>query len=120
SYEGATLTELYIMDLSTKQTTCLNEGWDFQLSDMMASDVRYGTSHPGPFWSTDAQKLYFIGSTFGRTKLFEVTRQKELNVIYENNDHLFSVAYAPKNHTFILGISTPTDPCNFYLLKEDQ
>lgn len=120
SYKGATLNELYVTDLESLKTLCLSEQWDLQIGDYMISDVRLGASNTGPFWSSEENRLYFIGTDFGATKLYEVTMDGTLKVIYENNNHIYAAAYDPHHHQFLLGISTPSDPCNFYLLKDNK
>src|SRR5690606_9932701 len=66
---NATLTKLYIYDVDSKEHTCLSDGWDFQLGDMIAGDTRLGSSENGPVWSKDENRVFFIGSDKGATNL---------------------------------------------------
>src|SRR5699024_8326359 len=38
--------------------------------------------------------------------------------LYKDNNHVFSFTYSQRTDTFVLGISTPTDPGNFYRLDK--
>jgi acylaminoacyl-peptidase len=119
TYKGATLNELYIFDTVTKERVCLSEEWDMQLGDLMIGDTRLGQSEIGPVWSKDEQRLFFIATDFGATGLYEVTMDGELEVRYKNDNHVFGFTYDAESKSFILGISTPTNPCNFYHLTNE-
>ena len=41
----------------------------------------------------------------------------DLNILYKNDNHVFGFSSIQEN--FVLGISTPTDPCNFFWLKHN-
>lgn len=115
-YLNATLTELYVYDVQTKETVCLSEDWDFQLGDLMVGDTRLGGSEGGPVWSSDENKVFFIGSDNGAVNLYEVSLTGELKSLYQADSHVFGFSYHPTNESFVIGVSTPTVPCNFYLL----
>lgn len=117
-FAGATQHELYIFDVESKHRTCLSGDWDFQIGDVMIGDTRLGESESGPIWSADGQFLYFIATDFGATGLYKVDLNGELTTLYKKDSHVFGFSYRQKTHDFILGISTPTDPGNFYLLNE--
>ncbi|MFD2042852.1 S9 family peptidase [Ornithinibacillus salinisoli] len=116
THAGATLNELYVFDVKTGERTCLSTDWDFQLGDLMIGDTRLGTSTTGPVWSKDEDKLFFVGTDFGATGLFQVNLQGELEVLYKNDNHVFGFSYDGSSESFVIGVSTPTNPCNFYLL----
>ena len=117
-YAGATQNELYIFDIENKKHNCLSKDWDFQIGDVMIGDTRLGESETGPIWSDDGQKLYFIATDFGTTGLYEVDLTGELTTLYKQDSHVFGFSYRQNQNDFVLGISTPTDPGNFYLLDE--
>ncbi|GAB3798698.1 S9 family peptidase [Virgibacillus kimchii] len=116
-HKGATLNKLYLFDMATKKRTDLGTDWDMQLGDVMIGDTRLGQSETGPVWSSDEQRLFFIATDFGATGLYQVQLDGKLDVIYNNDNHVFGFSYHAESETFILGISTPTDPCNFYQLN---
>ncbi|HEY4600035.1 MAG TPA: S9 family peptidase [Cerasibacillus sp.] len=119
-YMGATLTKLYVFDLKNHTETCLSEQWDIQLGDAMIGDTRLGVSQTGPVWSQDEKSLYFIGTDRGATGIYTSDLSGHLKTIYSDNSHVFGFSYDPDTDAFIAGISTPTDPCNFYYLKNGQ
>lgn len=119
AYKGATLSELYVLNLDTEERICLSEAWDFAVGDYMIGDTRLGTSHTGPVWSKDEKEIYFVGSRNGATGLFAANLDKQLTALYEDNNHVFGFAYQQEKDSFILGISTPTNPGDFYLLEKD-
>ncbi|GGA85669.1 S9 family peptidase [Ornithinibacillus halotolerans] len=117
-YLNATLTKIYLYDVETKEHTCLSEGWDIQVGDMIAGDTRLGTSESGPVWSKEEDRLFFIGSNLGATNLYEVNLSGEIKERYNVDSHVFGFTYDPNNNSFVVGVSTPTVPCNFFLLNE--
>jgi dipeptidyl aminopeptidase/acylaminoacyl peptidase len=118
-FAGATLTELFIYDVSTKELSCLSEKWDFPLGDLIAGDTRLGASENGPVWAKDENHIFFIGSDNGATNLYEVSLQGELKELYNVDSHVFGFSYNATQERFLVGVSTPTNPCNFYLLDSN-
>ncbi|SFB21260.1 acylaminoacyl-peptidase [Lentibacillus halodurans] len=114
AYQGATLNDLFVFDAATGDRRRLSSDWDFQLGDAMIGDTRMGLSEIGPVWSHDENHLFFVGTDFGATGLYQSDLNGELTVLYNNNNHVFGFSY--NGETFILGISTPTNPCNFHRL----
>ncbi|WP_200416492.1 S9 family peptidase [Virgibacillus salexigens] len=119
AYKGATLTELYIFDCQSLEQTCLSTNWNFQLGDAMIGDTRLGTSETGPTWNQDGSTIFFIATREGATELHQIELTANHQVLYSDDNHVFGFTYDVVNDQLILGISTPTDPCNFYLLNED-
>ncbi|MUK88812.1 prolyl oligopeptidase family serine peptidase [Ornithinibacillus sp. L9] len=120
THAGATLNELYILDVESRERTCLSGEWDFQLGDLMIGDTRLGSSTTGPVWSKNEDKLFFIGTDHGATGLYQVNLQGELKVLYKNDNHVFGFTYDENTESFVIGVSTPTNPCNYYLLDHES
>ncbi|GAQ18983.1 prolyl tripeptidyl peptidase precursor [Oceanobacillus picturae] len=118
-YAGATLTEIYVFDLETGERTCLSQTWDIQLGDLMIGDTRLGQSEAGPVWAKDEKSLFFIATDQGSTGLYEVSLDKELTTLYEKDNHVFGFSYDQNKEAFVLGISSATNPCDFYYLEKD-
>ncbi|AIF42646.1 S9 family peptidase [Virgibacillus sp. SK37] len=119
TYAGATLTDLYIFDPVSHEKSILSAEWDIQLGDAMIGDTRLGNSESGPIWATDGESIFFLATDHGVTGLYQVSLTGELDVLYKENHHVFGFTYDAHSGSFILGISTPTNPCNFYHLKKD-
>jgi len=119
-YKGSTLTKLYILNVETNKHTCLSCTWDMLVGDAMIGDTRLGTANIGPSWSADEQMIYFIGTKNGATGLFATNCNGQLQTLYENNNHVFDFTYNQSTQSFILGISTPTNPGDFYLLTSNE
>lgn len=117
-YAGATLNDIFIIDIATLNKKCLSENWDIQLGDAMIGDMQLDQSTTGPVWSKDENHIFFIATDFGATGLYQVDLDGTLEVLYKDNNHVFGFSYDDLTDTFILGISTPTNPGNFY--KMDQ
>ncbi|MFZ3577376.1 S9 family peptidase [Virgibacillus sp. DJP39] len=120
AYKTATQDELFVIDVSSKTRVCLSESIDMQLGNLMIGDTLIGQSTTGPVWSHDENKLFFIASDFGATGLFEADLSGEIKVLYKDNNHVFGFAYHTNSDRFILGISTPTNPSNFYQLQNGE
>src|SRR5699024_11033789 len=113
-YAGATLNDLFIIDMTTREKVCLSDDWDMQLGDAMIGDMRLGQSTTGPVWSKDGQHIYFIATDFGATGLYGVNLEGTLETLYKDNNHVFGFSYNEVSGNFILGVSTPTNPGNYY------
>lgn len=119
AYSNASLSELYLFDVASGKRSTLSETWDIELGDAMIGDTRLGSSTTGPVWSKNADRLFFIATDFGATGLYQASPTGELDVLYKNDHHVFGFSYDAASETFILGISTPTNPGNFYLLENN-
>src|SRR5690625_1603496 len=119
-FSGATLNELFIFDVHNKHRSCLSNDWDFQLGDVMIGDMRLCESETGPVWSKDEKHLYFIGTDHGATGLYEVSLDGKLTTLFKEDSHVFGFSYDKVNDAFILGISTPVNPCDYYLFDKDS
>src|SRR5699024_3150371 len=92
--------------------------WDIQLDDAMIGDTRLGEATTGPRWSQDGQHLFFIATSFGVTGLYQADLQGSLEAIYQADNHVFDFSYDRAKDAFIIGISTPTNPGDFYFLQK--
>lgn len=120
AYKGASLTELHVFDYETAKRRWLSKDWDIQLGDSMIGDTRLGESESGPVWNEDSTCIFFIATSEGATELYQVSLEGKRQVLYKNDNHVFGFAYDGSTKSFLLGISNPTTPCDFYLLKEDE
>ncbi len=118
-YAGATLDDLFVFDVNTNERTCLSTEWDFLPRDAMISDTRYGESDIGPIWSKNEEQIFFIGTKHGMTGLYATNLHGELQALYEENNHVFGFSYDPYRENFILGMSSPTNPSDFYQLEKE-
>src|SRR5699024_6387736 len=120
SFDGATLNELYVIDIATKNKTSLTDALDVQLGDALIGDMRLGVNETGPYWENDGTSIYVIGTDKGSTQLYKIDLSGEISIIYDQNNHVFSFAHERETNQWIIGVSTPTNPGEFYLLEEMQ
>lgn len=120
SFDGATLNELFIIDVASKSKTSLTNSLDVQLGDAMIGDMRLGVNEVGPYWESDGSSVYVIGTDKGSTQLYNVELSGSISIIYDQNTHLFSFSHERETGQWIIGISTPTNPGEFHLLEEMQ
>ncbi|WP_077702980.1 S9 family peptidase [Virgibacillus dokdonensis] len=119
AYKGASLTQLYLFDIKTKERSCLSSDWDIEIGDAMIGDTRLGESQIGPVWNEDSSKIFFIVTDQGSTGLHAASIYGKKEEIYKDNNHIFGFAYNKHCQCFILGISSPTNPGEFYLLHDN-
>lgn len=118
-YRGATQDELYVLDASGNHSQILSETWDFQIGDVLIGDMRLGEAETGPVWSKDSTRIFFIRSEKGATQLCAVDLVGNLEVLYDENQHVFGFAYDATTGNFVLGVSSPENPGDLVHLKED-
>ncbi|WP_163971404.1 S9 family peptidase [Oceanobacillus halotolerans] len=119
-YDGATLNNLYVFDIKSGERTCLSSDWDIQLGDAMIGDTRLGQSNVGPVWSKNDDRLFFLVTDQGATGLYQVSLSGDLDKLYNDDNHVFGFAYNDDAESFVIGISNPIDPCNFYQLQGSE
>lgn len=117
-YDGATLTKIYVYDVNTGERQNLSDQWDLQVGDYLIGDMRLGVADSGPVWSKDGEKIFFIATDSGATGLYETDLKGNFRPLYKNEDHVFTFDYHQESGKFILGISSPVNPGDFYLFEE--
>ncbi|WP_368653910.1 prolyl oligopeptidase family serine peptidase [Ornithinibacillus sp. 4-3] len=121
SYASATLSELIVINVQTGEVDTVSKNWDVQLGNSVIGDTRLGESYDGPSWSDDEETLYFLGTHHGSANLYRTNlKEKKMETLYSNNNQVFGFSYHPPSNQFILGISEPTNPCNFYHFVEGK
>lgn len=120
SYDGATLNELLVIDIATKECVSLTESLDIQLGDAMIGDMRLGVAETGPYWDNDGNSLFVIGTDRGATQLYHIDLTGAVSIIYDQNNHLFTFTHHRGTDQWVIGVSTPTNPGEFYLLEDIQ
>src|SRR5699024_2332256 len=118
--DDATLSELLIIELSTKEKTSLTDALDIQLGDAMIGDMRLGVSEVGPYWSKNGQSINLIGTDKGSTQLYNVDLIGPISILYDQNNHVFSFTHHEQTDKWSIGVSTPTNPRELYALEDAQ
>ncbi|RNA68786.1 alpha/beta hydrolase family protein [Alteribacter keqinensis] len=115
-YSGATHMKLWVMDMSTGESTCLTKDWDVNLGDTAIGDLRSGHPSPGPVWDLGNQKLYVTASVYGSTNLYSVTLDKEVSELVTGHHHIYGYDISPQHQKAVLAISTSVNPGDAFLV----
>ncbi|QQK75699.1 S9 family peptidase [Salicibibacter cibarius] len=119
TYDGATQNEIWTIDVSNGEKKLLTPDVDFEIGDAMISDFQSGQHNPGPVWE-NGQSIIFTASRFGRTGVFRASINGEIHPIFEENRHVYAFSFHKETDVLIAGISSPTDPGNFYAIPLDN
>ena len=116
-YEGATLNQIYTIDIKTKKRECLTGNWDVQIGDVAIGDVRSGHSNPGALWAKDGKRLFFTASEHGNTGLYQLNNSNEISPLYAEHNQVFGFSIHTAQEKAVLGISDPSNPGDLFLLS---
>ncbi|RSL34436.1 S9 family peptidase [Salibacterium salarium] len=119
-YKGATLNQVWVIDPLSKHRTCMTLKWDVQIGDAAISDIRSGHPNPGPVWSHDHKHLFFMASDHGITGIYQMDMDGEISAVHEEDNHVFGFSYHPQLDLFVMGISDPSNPGDFYKLNRNE
>ncbi|UCZ54406.1 S9 family peptidase [Bacillus shivajii] len=115
-YSGATHNKLWIQNLKDQSRECLTKDWDIHITDAAIGDVRSGHPNPGPVWSKDGQEIYVTASTNGSTNFYSVKRDGTVEERFTGTHQVFGYNVNTEKNIVVLGVSTPTNPGELYLL----
>lgn len=120
AFTGATLTRVWVLDLLSKQLTCLTEEWDVQASDVAINDMGTGTKSSGAVWSTNANSLYFQASESGNTHLYQVTLDKKISTLLDGTRQIYAFSFDKKQEKILIAISDNLTPGDLYLVNKEN
>ncbi|MDE5413760.1 S9 family peptidase [Alkalihalobacterium chitinilyticum] len=113
-YLGATINQIYTIDIHTKKKKCITETWDVHITDAAISDMRSGHPNPGPIWSNDGKTLYFTGSENGNTSLYAIDENHEITPIFAEEGHVYGYTFDEDRKFAIIGLSDASNPGDLY------
>lgn len=113
TYENATHPKLYVYDVENGTTTCLTEGIDAPVGDLVVADAQQSTSGRIVSW-TDRNDLYFTLSTMGDVRLYYADLEGAIYPASPEKEHIYDYSLAKDGEFAIVGISTPTHPGELY------
>ncbi|WP_091272828.1 S9 family peptidase [Alteribacillus persepolensis] len=116
-YKGATLNQVWLVNPLSKERTCMTLKWDVQIGDVTLGDVRASQPAPKPIWSKDQQHIFFTASDHGNTGLYQMDMHGEIKTIHEEENHVFASTYHPERKVFVVGISDPSNPGDFFKIN---
>ncbi|MFA9557136.1 prolyl oligopeptidase family serine peptidase [Evansella sp. AB-rgal1] len=116
-YAGATQSKLYLIDVATKEHSCLTYEWDVSLGDSAIGDIRSGHPTPGPIWTANQEKLYVTASTLGNTNFYSVDRKGKVEEVYAGSHHVYGYDINITENLAVLGVSTPTNPGELFIVN---
>ncbi len=113
-YKSATINQIWLINPLTKERKGMTLKWDVQIGDYMIGDIRTGHTSDKPVWSSDQEHIYFLASENGKVGLYQMDMHNEITAVHDEDNHVFSFSFHPKNEQFVLGISDPSNPGDFY------
>ena len=88
--------------------------FDYPVANLINTDLRtFGETPLG--WSADAQKLYFMASHRGSTRVFELAADgaSEPVPLTSAAQHLYAYSFAPQAGSFAFAAAAPNNPVTF-------
>ena len=121
-HEGATLNKVWTVDLATKTFRCLTENVDLECTDVLISDLHWGTASAGAQWNSDSSGLYFLASEKGNTGVYYTGLDGDVRQISGGDRHHYSFHYHAKVDEAVVAISDSVSIGDIYTVtfKEDE
>lgn len=113
-FKSATLSKIWLYNVSTKEMSCLTREWDVQIGDVAIGDFHSGSMNRGVIWTDDSQGFYFLASDQGSTAIYYGNVEGLIYPVLLEDQHVYSFTVDVKTHRAIAGISTPTHPGDLY------
>ncbi|PLR84679.1 peptidase [Bacillus canaveralius] len=116
-YENATLTKLWVYDISSGTLKCLTNNWDVQAGDTVVGDFQQGAVTPGMLWADDNESFYFVATDHGNTVVYYGNLKGEIYPALLDNQHVYGLAADGRNERAVVAISKADQPGDLYTLN---
>ncbi|WP_096188287.1 S9 family peptidase [Evansella halocellulosilytica] len=116
-FYGATQNKVWIHHLTDNTRECITKDWDIHITDAAIGDLRSGHPNPGPIWSKDEKEIYVTASTKGSTNFYSVTIEGNIQERYTGHHHVYGYHVNVEKNIAVLGVSSPTNPGEIYVLS---
>ncbi len=113
AYENATHPKLYVYNSEDGTVTCLTEGIDAPVGDLVVADAQQSTSGRIVSW-TKRNDIYFTLSTMGDVRLYYADLEGAIYPASPEKEHVYDYSLANNGEFAIVGVSTPTHPGELY------
>jgi dipeptidyl aminopeptidase/acylaminoacyl peptidase len=113
-YKSATLSRIWLYNLTSEELICLTKEWDVQVGDVAIGDFHFGNVARGLIWTEDSQGFYFVASDQGSTAAYYGNVEGLIYPVLLGDQHVYSLTVDVRTHRAIAGVSTPTNPGDLY------
>ncbi|WP_082416040.1 S9 family peptidase [Numidum massiliense] len=115
-YRSATLQRVWLLDLATKEKTCLTMDWDVVTADVAISDLRSGHPFAGALWSPTGDGVYILASDCGNTGVYFVHVDGDVRLVYGGERHVYGLAMDNTRTAAVVAVSDWQTPGDLYYL----
>lgn len=120
TYAGATLTEVFSLDLDTQELNCLTSDWDVEVGDVGNNDMGTASGNQGAIWSNDGSSLYYLAGERGTTALYQVTLDKQITKVLGENEQIYDFSFDKHQEQLVYAVSAAGIPGDLYLYQLDS
>ncbi|SDM28059.1 S9 family peptidase [Sediminibacillus halophilus] len=117
TYAGATLTRVWVLDIDSKQLTCLTDDWDVQASDVAINDMGTSTAGNGALWDKQQDRLYFLASQNGNTSVYQVSMEKQVSTVTGGSRQIYAFQLDYKGNA-VIAVSDQMTPGDLYYIPK--
>src|SRR5699024_1419770 len=103
----------YVYNSEDGTVTCLTEGIDAPVGDLVVADAQQSTSGRIVSW-TKRNDIYFTLSTMGDVRLYYADLEGAIYPASPEKEHVYEYSLANNGEFAIVGVSTPTHPGELY------
>jgi len=116
-YENATLSKLWVYDLTESQLECLTDSWDVNVGDYAIGDFQQGAVTPGILWGKDNESFTFLATDNGNTIVYFGHISGAIYPSLIDKQHVYGLSTGGSLKRAVVAISTPTHPGDLFTLN---
>lgn len=116
-FENATHAKVWIYDMEENSKLCMTSELDASVGDFVVGDFLQGTVAPRIQWLDDNESFYFQVTDQGNTEIYFGNLSGELYPAINDDQYVYGFSLDPKNDKAVVGISSPTEPGDLYVIS---